>query len=698
MRKDPGVNGRLLAMITLTGCLFTVIVFSFYLLERRSFNIVTKSAQEQLDKEVESLIYIIKRPLDQIAWDYSFWDEFIEAIDSRNEKWMEENITSILTSYHANYVSVYDENLKLVHQASLGEPIIRNLIPEGALARLLGNPELSFYIMTPSGIFQVSCASIHPTSDPSHTKTKSSGYLFVAKHWNSEFLEELSKLSTSSVELSTTTDTPKIQSYHNLTSSVNLKGYNGNIEARILFHKEYESLRLYTRSAIYVFVILLSLIFTTWMILRITIIKLVVKPLKKVTDMIGNDDLSFVEELKKSPLEYQQIAILFEKHIKQKTELVKAKNKAEESDKLKSAFLANVSHEIRTPMNGILGFAGLLKEPDLTGEQQQKYIKIIEKSGTRMLSIINDIISISKIEAGQIDVHITQFNLNDLQEYIHAFFLPEAEKKGLQLLAGKKLSEEEANIMSDKEKVYAVVTNLVKNATKYTNEGYIKFGFEKKGEEMVFSIKDTGIGIARKNQQMIFNRFVQEESSFSKYYEGAGLGLSISKAYAETLNGKIWVESEQGIGSSFYFSFPYKISLDKDKSTNKESSVSTDNSKKIKILITDDDKSSDMLLSQFLKNVCDNILHAGNGAEAVEICRNNPDIDIILMDIKMPGMDGFEATRQIREFNKSVVIIAQTAFNLASDKEAIFEAGCNDHISKPVMKRDLLSLIEKYSF
>jgi len=238
-------------------------------------------------------------------------------------------------------------------------------------------------------------------------------------------------------------------------------------------------------------------------------------------------------------------------------ELEKAREKAEESDRLKSAFLANMSHEIRTPMNGILGFANLLKDPKLTGEEHEMHIRIIEQSGHRMLNIINDLIDISKIESGQMEVSLTESKVNEQIEYIYSFFKHEAENKGLKISFNNALPAEKSIINTDREKIYAILTNLVKNAIKYTHEGAIEFGYKKKRDFLEFYVSDSGIGIASDKQQLIFDRFVRADLSLSSQYEGAGLGLSITKAYVEMLGGKIWVKSEEHKGSKFYFTIPY---------------------------------------------------------------------------------------------------------------------------------------------
>lgn len=378
--------------------------------------------------------------------------------------------------------------------------------------------------------------------------------------------------------------------------------------------------------------------------------------------------------------------------------LIDAKNRAEENDRLKSAFLANMSHEIRTPMNGILGFADLLKDPTLTSKDQQEYIGIIQRSGTRMLNIINDIVSISKVEAGQVKLVISKTDINEQLHFIHSFFKPEINRKGIDLIIKSKIPDKEAIIKTDREKVYAILTNLVNNAIKFTEKGSIEFGFIRKGEFLEFFVKDTGAGIPADKKEIIFERFRQGTESLIRNIEGAGLGLSISKAYVEMMGGKIWVESQEGIGSQFYFTIPYQQHHEaateiKDLTPTNKGEQSIQN---LKILIAEDDYISELYLKMTVKMLCREIVIAHNGLEAVAACRNNPDIDLILMDIQMPEMDGYEATKQIRKFNKEVIIIAQTAFELADNRTKALASGCNECISKPIVKASLLAMIEKY--
>lgn len=379
-------------------------------------------------------------------------------------------------------------------------------------------------------------------------------------------------------------------------------------------------------------------------------------------------------------------------------ELLAAKEKAEESDRLKSAFLANMSHEIRTPMNGILGFSELLKSPGLSSETQQEYIEIIEKSGTRMLNIINDIVSISKIESGLMTVNWQESNINEQIEYIYTFFKPEVEGKGMQLSFNNSLPSKEAILKTDREKVFAILTNLVKNAIKYSEKGSIEFGYNKKDKSLEFYIKDTGIGIMEDRQEAIFERFIQADIADKMARQGAGLGLSISKAYVEMLGGKIWLESTFGKGSTFYFTLPYQ-SENLEEKTVKNKVLTPANVplfKKLKILIADDDGPSEMLITIMVQGLGSEVINVRTGIEAVSACSNHPDIDLVLMDILMPEMNGYEATRQIREFNEKVIIIAQTANALEGENLKAIAAGCNGYISKPISKDKIKQLIIKH--
>ena len=396
----------------------------------------------------------------------------------------------------------------------------------------------------------------------------------------------------------------------------------------------------------------------------------------------------------------QKVSFSFVKDIsgrkKYEKDMIIAKEKAEESDRLKSAFLANVSHEIRTPMNGILGFAQLLIESKLSELQQNRYLELIQQSGNRMLNILNDLIDISKIESGQIEIKTETVDLENMLENLYEFFMPEAKHRKLEFSFKYNVLNENSVIKTDKVKLNQILSNLIKNALKYTNKGSVEFGVEivqmkkMKPESFIeFYVKDTGIGIPVELREKIFERFRQGDLVYTKAIEGAGLGLSISKAYVEMLGGKIFLDSMNSNGSIFKFIIPY---IPDEKRIILKSDVKSEKNKINKnILIAEDDDNSYLFLSEILTTVGATVYRANNGYEAIDFVLKN-DLDIILMDIKMPELNGFETTQRIKKI-KNIPVIAQTAFTSKEDQKKAKEAGCDDFIIKPINKDILISKI-----
>ncbi len=378
-------------------------------------------------------------------------------------------------------------------------------------------------------------------------------------------------------------------------------------------------------------------------------------------------------------------------------ELILAKEKAEESDKLKTEFLQNLSHEIRTPMNAILGFSGFLD--DANEEERKRYISIIRNSGKQLMHIIDEILEISRLETKQVPTNETQICLNELLLDHYLYFDMEAKKKGLQLYFKKGLSDEESTVITDQSKLNKIVSNLLENAIKYTNEGYIEFGYKLNNGNIELYVKDTGKGIKKENQETIFKRFSQEEKSLSRSFGGLGLGLSIVKGNAELLGGKITVESEKGKGSVFTLTMPYKpVYTANTKKEKAEKTTGIKEPKTFKILIAEDESNNFLLIETMLKSNPHNfiILHALNGREAVELCKTNKDISLIFMDLKMLVMDGFEATKEIKKHTPDCPVIAVTAYTTPAKKAKALSAGCDDFISKPVDSYTINKILDKY--
>ncbi|MBK5209467.1 MAG: response regulator, partial [Flavobacteriaceae bacterium] len=379
-------------------------------------------------------------------------------------------------------------------------------------------------------------------------------------------------------------------------------------------------------------------------------------------------------------------------------EIISAKEKAEESGRLKTEFIQNMSHEIRTPMNGILGFSELLDNPELSDEKRKRFIEIIKSSTNQLLHIIDDIMEISVLETKQIKAEENLVCLNDLLYELFSVFNIKAIKNKISLILKNGLSDQESTILTDKNKLSKVLSNLMENALKFTTEGTVELGYKLKDKEIEIFVKDSGIGIRPECQKIIFERFSQAEKDLSKKVGGLGLGLSIAKENAELLGGKISVISKPGEGAAFYVTVPYKP-VNLIPKIEKEEKIAAETKEKYTILVAEDEEVNfmviEILLEHKLKLPC-TLIHAKDGLEAVELCKNNSEIELVLMDIKMPKMDGHEATRKIKEFRPNLPIIAQTAYSSLEEKEKAFLAGCNDFISKPITKDTLKAIINNY--
>lgn len=388
--------------------------------------------------------------------------------------------------------------------------------------------------------------------------------------------------------------------------------------------------------------------------------------------------------------------------LKAEETLQEAKKRAEESDRLKSLFLSNMSHEIRTPMNAIVGFAEMLQDTDLNREQKNKFLDVIIKSGDNLLRLINDIIDISKIEAGQLKFDYSDCLVNEMISDLETYFKQEMvrqKKQHLNLFVQPGHPENDFTLYTDCFRLKQIMNNLIGNAIKFTDDGFIEFGYKIKQGVIEFFVRDSGIGIAPEKQKLIFERFGQVQEAISRNLSGTGLGLTISKNLVELLGGQIWVDSLPGEGSTFYFTLPLRISSKqitrKDNALNHENKPGLDLTGKT-ILVVEDVDTNYFYMSSLLQKLNCNILRANNGVKAIDIVKTNPAIDLVLMDIELPVLDGYKATAEIKKIRPELPVIAQTAFAMMGERERSKEAGCNDYLAKPIRKEDLISTLKKY--
>lgn len=380
--------------------------------------------------------------------------------------------------------------------------------------------------------------------------------------------------------------------------------------------------------------------------------------------------------------------------------LVKAKEKAEESDRLKSAFLANMSHEIRTPLNAIVGFSNLLAESNLDSNQKQIYLEIIQNSNNSLLNLINDIIDISIMEAGELKINKEPCFINSILNELILFYEKSHKKSGVSKINFKfdlKPEYDQFHIYADPFRFRQIFTNLITNAIKFTESGEIEIGFLIETNQVLFFVRDTGIGIPDDKIKVIFERFRKEHESENKLFRGAGLGLAISKNLVETMGGKIWVESKPNQGSVFWFTIPSNQNEDIQElnyTTKIDHPSETNNWVQKSILIAEDEETNYYFLEEVLKKTNIQIHWAKDGLDAVDLVKRNK-FDLILMDIKMPVLDGYEATKTIKSISK-IPIIAQTAYAMTTEINRCYQSGCDDYISKPINSKELLEKMKRF--
>ncbi|MFN8133887.1 MAG: ATP-binding protein [Bacteroidales bacterium] len=557
MIKLKTIFERVILLLSISSIIFLLLFVSLYFYTLVQEKLVHDSAQSQFYNEVESLLDLNSESMRIAANDFTSSDELIEFTKSRDPRWYNQHIFGAIKSLKVDYICVYDTAFNIISEASSEKILSRRFIPTAAVSEMLEKRYSNFFLVTTEGLVEVSASSIHPTFDRFHNKTKPAGYAFLVRLWDQSFKTKLSKITSSHVDFQQSDQINSANDYSIVAIAINLKDAANKTVSNIIFSRNFNLNFRTSKTLLFITVIAFFIGLVVYIVYAR---KWIYQPLNLITRILESENSDSIRKLQLSAGEFKYIGVLFEDYFNQRKTLEHAKQKAEESDKLKSAFLSNIAHEIRTPMHGILGFAEMLKTVSLTQEQMQEYIAIIEKSSARMLNTITDLIEISRIESGQAEVKLSLVDIGGQMESAYAVFKSEADKKGLQLIFKNTLNIEGMHIRTDREKLDIIITQLLKNAVKYTKKGFIEIGFEQKGDLIEYYVKDTGIGIEKDKQQAIFGRFTQADNSLSKTYEGFGLGLSITKAYVEMLGGTIWVESEPGEGSTFYFTVAVEAS------------------------------------------------------------------------------------------------------------------------------------------
>lgn len=683
---------KILILIITSSIIFVMLYFSLYYYTKKVESEVYQNSTQQFEKEVKKLLSVNSKPIILAINNDTNWDEFVTFTKTKDKKWFNETIGNEIDIYKADYFAAYDIDKKFIIKFNTLKIKSIDFIPKKVMDILYKKGTYKFYMKIPEGIIEVIGASIHPSNDPLKNKTKPSGYFFVVNLLDKSFINKIESLTNSKIKFYN-----KSLNKHQIYAKIELKDYNNLTISNLYFKRSFD---VYFENAINLLVLIIITFVISFIVNIYYIQRLFYSPMELVRKVLITGNTNYIEILKKTSGEFRYIGNLFEENSRQKKELVNSKLKAEESDRLKSSFLANLSHEIRTPMNAINGFTELLISTPLNETERLEYLTIIEKSGKNLVSIIDDLIEMSKIDSNQITPNLAPLNLeNCIYELYETIKITIPKTKDIELHILKNDFPAEYNIISDEIKLKQIIVNLVTNGIKYTEKGTVSFGYEinKKNKTIKFSIVDTGLGIDKENQKYIFDRFKRIESDLSIKEGGLGLGLAISKAYIEMLNGSITLKSNVGKGSIFSFTIPLKYDtvqkiivqpINENLNPKKEEIYT--------ILIAEDDNINFLLFQKMMSQKNYQIIRAINGKEAVEICLNNPNLDLVLMDIKMPLMNGFEALEHIKPIRPNLPIIAQTAYSSSDDRDKIFAAGFSDYIIKPLNRDRLFELINQY--
>lgn len=569
-KKYNSTYKKLSAFLFLTSSFFIILfVLLFYYTLVQEQNIY-KSTNNQFSHEINSLLNLKAAERYNISRDYTYWDEFIDFIYGEKTPaanlWYEINIGTGLENFDVDYFGTYDKDGNLIIENIREKISGSQIISKSVLPYIFKERLTKFYYKIPEGILEIHAATIHPYSDPEKTKTEPEGYFIVGKLLDSEYFNTLQDISSSSsIELVSPNfiDQP---SEKLVIKVINLKNEKGETINKLIFKRPFT---LNYKNSKSILIIIISF-FIIYLIASIIMIKnIIINPLLLITKTLEKDNKNALDILISKKNEFGYIGNLILESNINKENLKNAKEKAEESDQLKSAFLANLSHEIRTPMNGIIGFSELLDNKELEETKKSKYISVIKKCGFNLLEIIDDLIEMSKIDAHQMKPKLIEFDLNQcLTDIKDTTTVTIPKDKPIEIILKAPKNPVIFKIVSDETKLKQVIVNLINNAIKFTPKGTITFGYELNldSKEVIFKITDTGIGIKINEQKDIFNRFRRIKANNTINISGLGLGLAISKAYVEMLNGKIWVTSEENVGSTFAFSIPLKTVLSNEDS------------------------------------------------------------------------------------------------------------------------------------
>ncbi|PKP52522.1 MAG: hypothetical protein CVT92_08515 [Bacteroidetes bacterium HGW-Bacteroidetes-1] len=687
-------------LLTLTGFIALAILLSIV-----SIKFGLKRERLLIDYNVSELKQITNAIADdqelkvfQIIYDYTYWDEFIDFVKNPDKQWADDNLGSILSSFSIQAVYVLNIEKDIVYTSFEDQYNELGSIEFDieVFDHLNTHHFINYYVSTPFGFAMIQGATLHPTKDPGRL-TEPQAYFFIIKILDSALLKSMEKISGCRVSVYNTKPTFTIQTITDLINSIHvLESWNKEEVGFLVFTKELDFLQLYRKMSLQMQGLFLFSIIAILVTFVLLLSRLVNKPLRLISEIVKNEDLTKVSKLKKSSAEFEYVGNMIEQFVEQKKDLEHAMHLAQASDKIKTEFLNNISHEVRTPLNGIIGAASLLSFDDISEESHREIISVLNLSTKRLLRTITQYMDISLLSSDNMPVYETPIEIFDFLRPLISEYQEECQQKNLEWVIDFPVEYHEILFTVDKSLLDKVLSHLLDNAVMFTEKGSVTFRFKIREEEIAFFIEDTGVGIDQEVKPRIFKVFSQEDASSLRRHEGSGLGLAICFKIIQLMGGRISFESEKGVGSNFYFTIPLlEKTIVLEKEDQKIVILKTiDNPI---VLIAEDEDSNFFVLKAILeKRMNAKVIRAFNGLEAVDVCRVTARLNLILMDLKMPVMDGFEATSIIKKEFKNIPIVAITAYGMTGDEQHAQDVGCDDYITKPFKTNALIESLNKF--
>jgi signal transduction histidine kinase/CheY-like chemotaxis protein len=683
---------KTITVLTIVSISFLLLISILFYHSYQQYKLVSKISTSQFESEANALVELNSEGYASLIKEITFWDELVDFIEKKDLAWFNNSLAYLIDTNKIDYIDAYTINGEFVTKVATSKIKSFNFIPKGVFSILNKSKTIHFYQKIPEGVIEVYGATVHPSQDPFKNKTQPRGYLFITKLLDESYFTNLEKVIGSKIDYSA-----KNYQSNDKTIFFNkiIRDFGGKEITSLTFARQ--NAVSFSRTRNLLLILLLGFISSILVFLYYAK-KWAQKPMTLIKEVLETGNTGAIEALKRIRGEFSYIGKLFEENNNQKIELESAKTKAEESDKLKSSFLMNLSHEIRTPMNAIVGFSDLLLNPKITAIEKIEYVKIIQNSGKNLIEIIDDLVEMSRIDSKLIQANVSSFNLekviNSVKDSISIVNL----NKSIVIKISHPERRLDKNIVTDVVKLNQILINLMNNALKFTHEGFIMLDYDvdTTNKKIIFSIKDSGIGIDDDYQDKIFDRFTKIDISQNNTNDGLGLGLSIAKSYVELLGGSIKLQSQVGVGTTFTFDIPFVMDYSiYESDLNKNNEIIDLGNEEI-VLVVEDDLINFKLIQKLLSNFNLKILHAKDGLEAVLMCKQNPEIDLIFMDIKMPNLDGYGAFEQIKKFNTSVPIVAQTSYSFKEELEKINQMGFDGCILKPLDKQKIFEIINKY--